>query len=256
MNKSANPDCSESPDSRLPATGSYLIALATYNEIENLPGLVEEIHRQLPLADVLVVDDNSPDGTGQWCRNFQGNAEWFRLLTREGKQGLGSAIVAAMRWAMERNYRYLITLDADWSHPPASLPEMLAAAANVEIVVGSRYCPGGSISGWSWQRRWASRMNNWLSHRVVGLPSRDNSGNYRVYVLEAVAQLNLEELRSEGYAFLEEILWLLHRQGARFAEVPIAFTNRVAGASKIGLGEVRGKLTTLGRLTWRRLLGR
>lgn len=237
-------------------TVSTLIALATFNEIENLPALVEKVHRQVPEAHVLVVDDHSPDGTGEWCREFGTANPWFFTLHRAGKLGLGSALVDAINWAGEHHYRYLATLDADWSHPPSALPEMIAAAAKAEVVIGSRYCEGGSIEGWSWKRRWASSVNNWLSHHLAGLPTRDNSGNCRVYDLQAIERLNLDELRSEGYSFLEEILWLLHRQGASFREIPIKFTNRVAGESKIGLGEVAGKLATLGRLTSRRLLRR
>ena len=234
---------------------SRLVAIVTFNEIENLPSLVAEIHRQVPDCDVLVVDDNSPDGTGQWCREFQEGADWFHCLHRQGKLGLGSAVVDAIHWASERNYRYLATLDADWSHPPAKLPELFSATVEADVVIGSRYCQGGSIEGWSWKRRWASRVNNWLSHHLLGLPSRDNSGNCRVYDLRQLAKIDLSCLRSDGYAFLEEILWLLHRQDARLAEVPIVFTNRVRGDSKIGLGEILGKLATLLRLLCQRAIG-
>lgn len=230
-----------------------LVALATYNELENLPSLVEAVHRELPDAHLLVVDDNSPDGTGRWCDEFAAGASWFFCLHRPGKLGLGSALAAAMQRAIEGRYRLLLTLDADWSHPPSRLPQLVAAAENADVVIGSRYCPGGSVEGWPWLRHVASRTNNWLSHRLAGLPCGDNSGNMRVYNVRLLGQLDWDQLHTAGYSFLEEILWHLQRLDARFVETPIEFTNRRAGASKLGFSEILGKLGTLGRLTWRRL---
>jgi dolichol-phosphate mannosyltransferase len=230
-----------------------LVALATYNEIENLPSLVEAVHRELPNADVLIVDDNSPDGTGRWCDEYATGNPWFSCLHRAGKLGLGSALAAAMRLAIEQDYRLLLTLDADWSHPPSCLPQLVAAADQAEVVIGSRYCPGGAVAGWPWYRRVASQANNWLTRSVVGLPTSDSSGNFRAYQVRLLDQLDWNRLQASGYSFLEEILWHLSRLDARFAEVPITFTNRRAGVSKIGLREVGGKLTTLSRLAWRRL---
>jgi dolichol-phosphate mannosyltransferase len=230
-----------------------LVVLATYNEIENLPSLVEAVHRELPGAEVLVVDDNSPDGTGRWCDEFAASTPWFSCLHREGKLGLGSALAAGMRQAIDGDYRLLLTLDADWSHPPDCLPQLVAASERAEVVIGSRYCPGGRIEGWPWYRRVASRSNNWLSRRLVGLPTSDSSGNFRVYEVRLLGQLDWDKLQTTGYSFLEEIIWHLDRLDARFVEVPITFTNRQAGASKIGLREIGGKLATLSRLVVRRL---
>ena len=230
-----------------------LVALATYNEIENLPSLVEAVHRELPHAHLLVVDDNSPDGTGRWCEEFAAGAPWFSCLHRAGKLGLGSALAAAMQRAIEGQYRLLVTLDADWSHPPSCLPQLVAAAENAEVVLGSRYCPGGRVEGWPWLRRVASRANNWLAHHLAGIPVSDSSGNLRAYDVRLLSQLDWSQLQMAGYSFLEEILWQLQRLNARFAETPIVFTNRRAGKSKVSAGEVFGKLGTLGRLAWRRL---
>lgn len=232
---------------------SVLVALATYNEIENLPPLVEAIHRELPTANMLVVDDNSPDGTGRWCDEFAAGNPWFTCLHRAGKQGLGSALTAAMQRAIEGNYRVLVTLDADWSHPPGCLPQLVAASEHAEVVLGSRYCPGGRVEGWPLWRRVASRANNWLSHVLAGIPARDSSGNLRAYNVGLLGQLDWSRLQTSGYSFLEEILRELDRRGGRFTEVPIVFTNRRMGASKMNGGEVWGKLGTLARLTWRRL---
>ena len=246
------PSSLQPPAHSQPVEPSILVALATYDEIENLPSLVEAVHRELPAADVLVVDDNSPDGTGRWCDDFAVSNPWFSCLHRDGKQGLGSALVEAMQRAIESEYRILLTLDADWSHPPSCLPQLAAAAEMAEIVVGSRYCSGGRIDGWPWYRRVASRANNWLARHLVGLPTSDSSGNLRAYQVQPLGQLDWDQLHSAGYSFLEEILWHLYRSNARFAEVPITFTNRKAGTSKIGLREVGGKLFTLSRLAWRR----
>ncbi|MEM8946138.1 MAG: polyprenol monophosphomannose synthase [Planctomycetota bacterium] len=230
-----------------------LVALATYNEIETLPSLVEEIHGRLPDAHVLVVDDNSPDGTGQWCENSARVHDWFFHFPRPGKLGLGTALEAALKFGVDRAYSHVITLDADWSHPPDALPEMVEAAAGADVVIGSRYCPGGSITGWPLRRRIASRVMNRVTRLLVGLPLNDCTGNCRLYSTAQLARLDWESLEAEGYAYLEEILFALQLQGATFAEVPITFTDRRAGASKINLSEVTGAAKVLMRLALRRL---
>ncbi|NOZ41129.1 MAG: polyprenol monophosphomannose synthase [Planctomycetes bacterium] len=234
---------------------STLVALATFNEIENLPTLVDAIHAELPEAHVLVVDDNSPDGTGTWCAEFTQQHTWFFHLPRAGKLGLGTALAAALQFAVEKKYTQVITLDADWSHPPSSLPALVAAAASADVVIGSRYCPGGGIEGWPLRRKIASRTINMLARTMIGLPLSDCSGNYRLYRTELLAQLQWENLHASGYAYLEEILWHLQQLEANFAEVPIVFSERRAGQSKINLGEMLGAAKTLTRLTLRRLRG-
>jgi dolichol-phosphate mannosyltransferase len=237
------------PPSRL------LVALATYNEIENLPSLVAAIRRELPDADVLVVDDNSPDGTGRWCDEEAARTPWFSVIHRAGKLGLGSASWTAMHAAIGRGYETLITLDADWSHPPDALPRMIAASNdhNADVVIGSRYVAGGTIDGWPASRRVVSALMNLATRVALGLPLRDASTACRLYRVSVLKQLDFSQLTATGYAYLEEILWQLHRRGARFAEVPIAFTDRRAGASKVHLGEAWGKATVLARLTLQRL---
>ena len=235
-----------------------LVALATYNERENLPSLVEAIRQALSEAasgagaDVLVVDDNSPDGTGQWCEEFARQHPWFDCIGREGKQGLGTATALAMQTAVDRGYRHLVMMDADWSHHPEHLPAMIAAAGEADVAVGSRYCPDGGVEGWPWHRRIVSRMLNTVSCRLLRLPVRDASGSFRVYSVDRLRKLPLGELQSSGYAFLEEVLWLLRRSGATMAEVPITFRDRQAGRSKAGVRELFGKLAILARLALRR----
>ncbi len=234
---------------------SVLIGLATYNELDNLPGLIATIHTELPEVSVLVVDDNSPDGTGEWCRELSTRESWFTCIERPGKLGLGSALALLMQTAVECGATRLVTLDADWSHPPDQLPAMLKKSETADVVIGSRYTPGGKIVGWPMQRRVMSRVVNTLSRQILGLQIRDYSGNYRVYNTKLLAQLPWTEINSSGYAFIEEVLWHLKVAGASFAEVPITFTNRTAGKSKISWRESVGAVRMLTAMAAKRVRG-
>jgi dolichol-phosphate mannosyltransferase len=231
-------------------TATTLIALATYNEIDNVPGLVDAILRIAPDADIVVVDDNSPDGTGRWCDRRAESEPRLRCIHRESKLGLGSATIAAFRLACDRDYNIVATMDADWSHDPAHLPELLAATSNADVVVGSRYCPGGLIEGWPFHRRVLSRLMNGLTGLILHLPVQDTSGAFRAYRVAKLREIDLTAVKSLGYAYLEEILWHLDRVGAAFAEVPITFRERRAGRSKTGVHVAVDKLKALFRL-WR-----
>lgn len=217
-----------------------LVAVATYNEIATLPRLVEEVLHHAPNADILVIDDNSPDGTGQWCDSKAATEPRLRCLHREGKLGLGTALAVAMRYAAQRReqYVYLITMDADFSHPPERLPSLLEAmtppdGSAIDVVIGSRYIAGGRIEGWPWKRYVMSRAVNFVARWLLGMSPKDCSSGYRCYRVEMLARLDFQTILSHGYSFEEEILWRLRRIGARFAEVPIAFVNRRQGGSKI-----------------------
>lgn len=225
-----------------------LVALATYNEIENLPDLVDEIFRSLPDADILVVDDNSPDGTGTWCDARAAGECRLRCIHRPTKQGLGSATMVAFRHALENGYDVVATLDADWSHDPCYLPALIRALDSADVAIGSRYVPGGAIEGWPWYRRAASRWLNRLSRAVLRWPVRDASGAFRAYRVAKLQDVRLNHIQAAGYAYLEEILWLLHRAGATFVEVAITFHQRRRGTSKIDAHEAASKLALLWRL--------
>jgi dolichol-phosphate mannosyltransferase len=225
-----------------------LVALATYNEIETLPGLFNEIRRVLPDADVLVIDDNSPDGTGRWCDEQALNEPHLNCVHRPAKQGLGSATIAGIRFALDRHYDTFITMDADWSHHPRYLPALVTATQHADVALGSRYCAGGSIEGWPIYRRILSRWNNGLTRILLRLPIRDTSGAFRAYRVAKLREFQLEAIHATGYAYLEEILWHLYRAGATFADVPITFYERRAGHSKINAREAAAKLATLVRL--------
>jgi dolichol-phosphate mannosyltransferase len=226
-----------------------LVALATYNEIENLPGLVAEILRVLPGADVLVVDDKSPDGTGEWCDTQAKSEPRLHCIHRPGKLGLGTALLAGIRYAIDRGYEIFVTLDADWSHDPQHLRELLAALDHADVAIGSRYCSGGQIEDWPVRRRMMSKWVNRLTHLLLRLPIRDASGNFRAYRIAKLREARLNEIRAMGYSIQEELAWKLHRAGATFAEVPITFRDRRAGESKVSFREAWGKLKTILRLS-------
>ncbi|MCC7084487.1 MAG: polyprenol monophosphomannose synthase [Pirellulales bacterium] len=225
-----------------------LVALATYNEIENVPALVDAIFQALPTADILVIDDNSPDGTGQWCDERATSEPRLACLHRPGKQGLGSATIAGMRWALDKAYGVVVTMDADWSHDPRHLPELVHAVEAADVAIGSRYCDGGQIDGWPLHRRVMSRTINCLSRLLLRLPVGDTSGAFRAYRVAALQIIELSNVQAAGYSYLEEILWHLHRSGATFHEVPITFRERRAGKSKVNLHEAVAKISTLIRL--------
>ena len=238
-----------------------LVTVATYNEIENLPKLVEGIFQQLPEADLLVIDDNSPDGTGQWCDGRAAEDARVHCLHREGKLGLGTAIVAGMRYAIKHGYRYVLNMDADFSHHPRYLPDLLAGmdpqeGPPVDVTIGSRYVPGGGVEGWPLRRHVMSRGVNFYARWLLGLKPKDCSGAFRCYRTELLARLDFQSVRSRGYSFQEEILWHVKRLGARFGETPIIFVDRQAGASKIDAKESVAALWIILKLGVRNLLRR
>jgi len=219
------------------SNSSLLVVVATYNEIDNLPRLVLQITDLLPDADVLVIDDASPDGTGNWCE--QATAQYPRLsvLHRDSKLGLGTAVVAGFEYAKEKNYDLVATMDADLSHDPKSLAEMFELSmqsdcAAIGVFVGSRYVAGGGTEGWPFLRRLASRMVNKFARTMLKLKTYDNSGAFRIYRSTALDKLDLKNLKSTDFAYLEEILWRLAKQDVAMMEYPILFRNRELGRSK------------------------
>jgi dolichol-phosphate mannosyltransferase len=226
----------------MPNANRTLVTLATFNEVENLPRLTEEIFRYLPDADLLVIDDNSPDGTGQWCDRQAAIDPRLQCLHRPGKLGLGTATMAGMKHAIEHGYQYMLNMDADFSHHPRYLPNLIAGMSpadgpEIDVMIGSRYVAGGGVEGWPLKRRLMSRSVNLYARLLLGLKIKDCSGAYRCYRTSKLAQLNFETIRSKGYSFQEEILWHLKRLGCRFGETPIVFTDRVYGLSKINRSE-------------------
>lgn len=238
------------------AQASTLLVIATYNEMDNLPQLVDQIHAALADCHILVVDDNSPDGTGRWCRERAATDARLRCLHRSSKQGLGTATIAGLRYAIDHRYERVVTMDADLSHDPSELPAMLAmldgkTERRADVVIGSRYVPGGRIEGWPWSRRWMSRWINIFARWWLKLPVRDASGAFRCYHTDTLRRINLDRVRARGYAVCEELLWDLHRHEARLAERPITFVNRRHGHSKISATEAVTSLWHMVLLPWR-----
>ncbi|REK17236.1 MAG: polyprenol monophosphomannose synthase [Planctomycetota bacterium] len=229
-----------------------LVTLATYNEIENLPRLIEAILAAVPEVDILVIDDNSPDGTGRWCDEQAEQEPRLRCLHREGKLGLGTATIAGMQYAIEYGYRYVLNMDADFSHHPRHLPAMLAGMEGgdppTDVMIGSRYVAGGGVEGWPLHRQIMSRTVNAYARLLLGLRARDCSGAFRCYRVSLLEQVDFNEVRSRGYSFQEEILWRLKRLGATMRETPITFADRERGASKINGSEAFAALRILFRL--------
>jgi dolichol-phosphate mannosyltransferase len=240
-------------------SAATLVTLATYNEIENLPKLVDEILSVAPQVDILVVDDNSPDGTGTWCDERAAREPRLRCLHRTGKLGLGTATIAGMQYAIEHDYRYVLNMDADFSHHPRHVPALLAGMQHADgspaadVMIGSRYVAGGAIEGWPLRRHLMSRSVNAFARCLLGLPPQDCSGAFRCYRTSLLKQVDFSAIRSRGYSFQEEILWHLKRLGARMSETPITFADRQRGKSKIDSREAFstvGVLLSLGARNW------
>jgi dolichol-phosphate mannosyltransferase len=219
-----------------------LISIATYNERENLPQLVDEIFRFAPQVDLLVIDDNSSDGTGRWAEEKSQTDARVKVLHRAGKLGLGTAIVAGMKYAIEHEYESILNLDADFSHHPRYIPAILAGMNHADVMIGSRYVSGGGVQDWPLKRRLMSRGVNMYARCFLGLRPRDCSGAYRCYRVALLKKLNFEQIISRGYSFQEEILWHLKRADARFGETPILFADRERGQSKINTQEALNAL--------------
>lgn len=225
-----------------------LVTLCTYNERENLPRLLDGIRHVVPEADVLIVDDSSPDGTGAIAAREAAGDPRLHVIHRAGKGGIGSATLAAFEFGIAGEYRYLLNMDADMSHRPEDIPALLACMDQVDVAIGSRYVPGGTIRGWKLIRHVMSRGVNWLSRMLLGLSPHDASGSFRCYRVCLLTKIPFSAIVSKGYAFEEEILFRCRLAGARFAETPIHFEDRRAGRSKINGYEVVRALRDLGLL--------
>ncbi|MCC6511766.1 MAG: glycosyltransferase [Pirellulaceae bacterium] len=233
-----------------------LVLLCTYNERHNLPDVLAGLWETLPTADVLVMDDNSPDGTGTWAQTLQAEESRLHVVVRSGKLGLGSALRAGLTWGVEHRYDYLVNLDADQSHDPRAVGRLLelclADQTQRLVTIGSRYTPGGASTGLSTWRLWSSRIMNWYGTTLLRLPVRDSSSSYRCYPVTLLQQLKWSELTCNGYGFLEEILVRLVEVGARLEEVPITYHARGSGTSKLSLSDAWGVLSVIHRLALRK----
>ena len=231
-----------------------LVTICTYNERENIERLLPEIQQHAPEAEIVVIDDNSPDGTGQLADQMAQDDQRIHVLHRSGKLGLGSAILAGFRYGIENEYDFLVNLDADFSHHPRYIPALVECMNRVDVAIGSRYVAGGGVQGWGPLRHFMSQGINFYARCLLGLRTRDNSGSYRCYRVSRLKELDLDRVRSRGYAFQEEILYRLRRIACTFEETPIVFEDRKFGTSKISMRESVTALGVIFRLGIENLL--
>ncbi len=229
---------------------STLIVVPTYNERENLPRLTERLLTLSTPVEVLVVDDNSPDGTGRIADELAARHAGIHVLHRAEKDGLGRAYVAGFKWALARHYEFIFEMDCDFSHDPAEIPNFLAVAEkeNADLVLGSRYSGGVRVINWPLSRLMLSRAAGLYVRAITGMPFTDPTGGYKCFRRRALQALDLDRVRSNGYSFQIEITHRLWRQGFKIVEVPIVFTDRIEGRSKMSRAIVREALVMVWRL--------
>lgn len=232
-----------------------LITLCTYNEVDNLRGLIPELLTLVPAANILVIDDNSPDGTGALVAEMAKRDDRVRLLSRPGKLGLGTATLAGFRYAIEHNYELLVNMDADFSHGPKYVPQLIAAATEYDVVIASRYVAGGGVAGWTFRRKLMSQTINFWARFWLGLKTADNSGSFRCFRVARLAEVDWDLTVARGYAFQEEILYRCRQVGCRMTEVPFVFEDRRFGVTKINLKECIVAVWVILLLGLQRLLG-
>ena len=240
-------------------TDRVLVIIPTYDERENLPLILQRLFAAVPTAHVLVADDGSPDGTGDVADEWAARDERVDVMHRTEKAGLGAAYIAGFGWGLEHGYEVLVEMDADGSHPPEQLPRLLDALQHADLVLGSRYVAGGKVVNWPKHREWLSRGGNLYSRFALGVRIYDITGGYRAYRAEVLRALALQDVASTGYCFQVDLAWRTVRAGFRVTEVPITFTERQIGTSKMSGNIVREallKVTVWGAVhRWQQLTG-
>ena len=231
-----------------------LVCLPTYDEHENLAPMIEAILAQVPALEILVIDDNSPDGTGQLADAIAAREPRVRVLHRAGKEGLGKAYLAGFAWALERGYERILEMDADFSHDPKYLPGMLAASSEADLVLGSRAVPGGGTVNWGVGRKIISRGGSLYARTILGIPVRDVTGGFKCFRREVLEAIDLPTVECSGYAFQIELTYRALRKAFRVKEIPIVFVDRRVGQSKMSkriVLEALGKVWSIRRSNFR-----
>lgn len=219
--------------------GNTLIIIATYNEKNSIGKLLAEIISIVPGIHILVIDDNSPDGTAAQIKSMRKQYPTIHLIERSGKLGYGSAFLTGFTWGMQQStYNFFISMDADFSHAPQYIPHLLKAASESDVAIGSRYIPGGGTKNWGVHRKILSRGANIYSCLILGIPVHDCTSGFRCYRRSILEKIDFSKITSDGYSFLEELLYYCHRAGARFCEKPIIFVDREHGRSKLSRKEI------------------
>ncbi len=233
-----------------------LVIVPTYNESRNLPRIVPEILAQDPRLEVLVVDDNSPDGTGALADDMAGRNPRIHVIHRAAKEGLGRAYLAGFSWALERPFEYVFEMDADFSHDPKFLPRFLDAIEHADLVIGSRYKTGVNVINWPMSRLLLSYFANVYARVVTGMPLSDATGGFKCFRRRVLEAVNLDRVRSNGYAFQIEMSFRAWKRGMRLAEIPIVFVDRVEGQSKMNKRIVREAVWMVWWLRLRAMVGK
>ena len=230
-----------------------LVCIPTYNEASNILALIEQVHVAAPEADVLIIDDSSPDGTGELVRDRMLKDARLEVMPRPGKLGLGTAYMVGFAFALQHDYSRALTMDADFSHPPERVPALIKAVDDgADLAIGSRYIAGGAIEGWAISRRILSATANIVARQALRLRTRDCTGGFRCYSLRSMQFLVPRPLRSSGYSALIELLTRCERADLSIKEIPITFTDRTHGRSKISRQEIVLAMLTVARLAGRR----
>ncbi len=216
--------------------GPVAVIIPTYNERENLESIVTRVRASVPAADIMIVDDNSPDGTGEIADKLSASDTRVHVLHRQGKSGLGTAYLAGFAWAMDNGYDVMVEMDADGSHDPSDLPKMLTALESADLVIGSRYVPGGTVVNWPKSREVLSRGANVYVRLMLGISVHDATGGYRAYRARTLRGIGLDSVDSQGYCFQIDLTIRTINGGGKVDEVPITFTERAKGASKMSRG--------------------
>jgi dolichol-phosphate mannosyltransferase len=242
--------------SGLPAADLVLVIVPTYNEARNLPEIVPAILRESPRIEVLVVDDSSPDGTGDLADGMAAENPRVHVLHREAKQGLGRAYIAGFRWALERGYGAVCEMDADFSHDPKFLPRFLTAIVDADLVLGSRYATGVNVINWPISRLLLSLGANFYARVITGLPLTDSTGGFKCFRRQVLAAIDFDQVKSNGYAFQIEMSFRAWKKGFRLKEIPIIFHDRVEGQSKMSRKIVREAIWMVWWLRLQAIFGR
>jgi dolichol-phosphate mannosyltransferase len=233
-----------------------LVVTPTFNEAENIPKLIPAVLRQSPNIDILIVDDGSPDGTANIVKDIMTTNQNVHIIERQGKQGLGTAYVAGFRYAIENGYNYVFEMDADFSHNPNEIPAFLSKIKEFDLVIGSRYVNGVRVLNWPMNRLLLSYSANVYTQVITGLPVRDATGGFKCYRIETLKSIDLEKIRSNGYAFQIEMSFKVWKKGFRLVEIPIIFTDRRLGVSKMSRDIVYEAFFMLWKLMFRSILHR
>lgn len=236
--------------------GPVAVIIPTYNERDNLESIVSRVRASVPVADILVVDDNSPDGTGEIADKLAASDSQIHVMHRAGKGGLGAAYIAGFGWALERDYGVLVEMDADGSHDPRDLVTMLAALESADLVIGSRYVPGGTVVNWPKSREALSRGANVYVRLMLRIGVHDATAGYRAYRAQTLRRIGLEHVDSRGYCFQIDLTLRTAQEHLKIAEVPITFTERARGASKMSRAVVAEALLRVTQWGIASLVGR